>query len=212
MNRAADSVKTQPDARWARTRQRLLEGGRQVFAERGVEATSVLDIVRAAGVSQPSFYNHFDSKEALAREITAAYFRRDRQVKQQVFATVADPAAAIAINIGQTLAIVHDDPVIAWAIIRSESLRQLVITSDKDPLAKMIDSGIAQQRFADCNTRTAALTIRGGAFAVMQDMLNGNASNTAQRDYQQLVLRMLGLTAADSAAVVNHLSEFQMPS
>ena len=62
------------DARWARTRERLLEGGRKAFAESGVEATTVLEIVRAAGVSQPSFYNHFATKDELAREITAEFF------------------------------------------------------------------------------------------------------------------------------------------
>ncbi len=43
------------DARWAKTRKKLLDGGRQVFADQGVEATSVLGIVRAANVLQPSF-------------------------------------------------------------------------------------------------------------------------------------------------------------
>ncbi len=209
MRRATQTLASQPDARWARTRQRLLDGGRQVFAEQGVEAATVLDIVRAAGVSQPSFYNHFDSKEALAEEFIAAYFRRDIQAKRAVFDLIDDPAAAIAINIGQTLAVITEDPVIAWTIIRSESLRQLVISSDHDPLANMIDSGIRQQRFAACNTRTVALVIRGGAFAVMQDMLNGNASGTAVRDYQELVLRMLGLTADASVAVVENLPELQ---
>lgn len=208
MNRVADKVRTnsatqQPDARWSRTRQRLLDGGRKVFAERGVEATSVLDIVREAGVSQPSFYNHFDSKETLAKEITTDYFHRDKRAKQAVFDSVKDPAEAIAINVGQTLAIVNDDPVIAWAIVRSESLRQLVISSDKDPLARMIEIGVAQKRFAVCNKRIVALAIRGGAFAVMQDMLNGNASSCAGADYQELVLRMLGLTAEESTAVVH---------
>ncbi len=202
MNRASNEVRDQPDARWARTRKRLLEGGRLVFAERGVEATSVLDIVRAAGVSQPSFYNHFESKEALAEEIAAEYFRRDKQAKQAIFEVIADPAEAIAINVGQTLEIVDDDPVIAQAIVRSESLRQLVISRDNDPLAKMVENGVSKKRFDACNARTAALAIRGGAFAVMQDMLKGNASGSAARDYQELVLRMLGVSAEESIVVV----------
>lgn len=207
MNRAAnrvesDSLRQQPDARWSRTRQRLLDGGRKVFAERGVEATTVLDIVREASVSQPSFYNHFDSKEALAKEITTDYFRRDKAAKQAVFSSVDDPAEAIAINVRHTLAVVSDDPVIAWTIVRSESLRQLVISSESDPLARMIETGVGRNRFAACNPRTVALAIRGGAFAVMQDMLKGNASSQVTTDYQELVLRMLGLSAEDSAKVV----------
>jgi len=209
MNRAADrvateSAKQQPDARWSRTRQRLLDGGRKVFAERGVEATTVLDIVREAGVSQPSFYNHFDTKEALAKEITTDYFRRDKRAKQAVFNSVDDPAEAIAINVRHTLAVVSDDPVIAWAIVRSESLRQLVISSENDPLARMIETGVKQNRFASCNPRTVALAIRGGAFAVMQDMLKGNAAADSSTGYQELVLRMLGLAADESVRVARN--------
>jgi len=189
------------DARWERTRQRLLAGGRRAFAERGVEATSVLDIVRAAAVSQPSFYNHFESKDALAREIAAEFFRADRQAKLAVFAEIDDPAEAIAVNVQHTLAIAQNDPVVAWTLIKSATIRNLVISSETDPLADMIDVGIKSGRFAPSNVHTVALTIRGGAFAVMQDMLNGTAADNACRCYQELILRMLGLTPEESITV-----------
>ena len=57
------------DPRWEKTRLALLEGGRRVMARKGVDAATVLEIVKAAGVSQPSFYNHFASKEELAQAI-----------------------------------------------------------------------------------------------------------------------------------------------
>ena len=194
------AVKT--DARWERTRERLLEGGRNVFAEQGVEATSVLEIVRAAGVSQPSFYNHFKTKDELAGEIAAEFFRRDRRNKQAVFDSVDDPAEAIAINVQQTLSIATDDPVIAWTLLKSESLRSLVISSEADPLVSMIEKGMNAGRFSPADPRTIALTIRGGAFAVIQDLLNGTAADDAVPTFQELVLRMLGLSPYESAAVI----------
>lgn len=190
------------DARWARTRQSLLDGGRKAFAESGVEAATVLEIVRAAGVSQPSFYNHFSSKDELAREIAADFFRQDRRAKLAVFAEVDDPAEAIAINIYHTLAIARHDPLIAWALIKSESLRNLVMSSSADPLADMISTGIKAGRFAASNPHTIALAIRGGAFAVIQDILNGTADDDACPCYQELILRMLGLNPAESVGVV----------
>ncbi len=188
------------DARWTRTRQRLLEGGRNAFAANGVEATTVLDIVRAAGVSQPSFYNHFASKTELAREIAAEFFRKDRQAKQAVFDEIEDPAEAIAINIEQTLAIATRDPVIAWTLIKSEALRELVISSSNDPLADMIKTGVSQGRFNAEDPRTVALVIRAAALAMVQDILNGTAGDTATTCFQQLVLQMLGLSPQESAA------------
>lgn len=193
------------DPRWCRTRQRLIEGGRQVFAAQGVEAATVQQIVRAAGVSQPSFYNHFSSKDQLAQEIAADFFQRESRARQAVFRSVADPAEAIAINVAQTLELAQADPVVAWTLLRSGSLRELVISSQSDALARMIASGIGTGRFAPCNPHTLALAIRGGALAVLQSLLAGQAGQAGQAacaEFQELVLRMLGLTAGEASVIV----------
>jgi AcrR family transcriptional regulator len=48
----------------ARHRQ-LLDIGRELFAQRGFEATSIEEIAARAGVSKPVVYEHFRSKEGL---------------------------------------------------------------------------------------------------------------------------------------------------
>jgi AcrR family transcriptional regulator len=189
------------DARWARTRQRLLEGGRETFARTGVDGATVLDIVRAAGVSQPSFYNHFATKDELAREIAADFFRNDKRAKLAVFDEIDDPAEAIAINIHHTLSIATEDPVIVATLIKSESLRDLLISSSADPLVDMIKIGVSKGRFDVASPHTLALVIRGAALALMQDILNETADDNASTYFQELTLRMLGLTAAESTKV-----------
>lgn len=49
-------------------RDRVLVAGSELFRVHGFEAVSVADIMRAAGLTHGGFYNHFDSKEALAAE------------------------------------------------------------------------------------------------------------------------------------------------
>jgi TetR/AcrR family transcriptional repressor of nem operon len=51
----------------------------KVVQERGFAGASVRDIVRAAGVPQGSFTNHFASKEAFGLEILERYFANTRQ-------------------------------------------------------------------------------------------------------------------------------------
>src|SRR5919197_1721449 len=46
-------------------RAQLVEVGREVFAERGYEATSVEEIADRAKVSKPVVYEHFGGKEGL---------------------------------------------------------------------------------------------------------------------------------------------------
>ena len=54
-------------------RNAIEEAGMKMFTERGFHACSVQDITEAASVPKGSFYNHFESKEALAAEILTAY-------------------------------------------------------------------------------------------------------------------------------------------
>jgi TetR/AcrR family transcriptional regulator, transcriptional repressor for nem operon len=51
----------------------IVDAGLRVFLRGGFTASSVQDITDEAGVPKGSFYNHFDSKEALGAEIVDLY-------------------------------------------------------------------------------------------------------------------------------------------
>ena len=61
-------------------RDKLLTAGLRVVHERGFASASVRDIVKAAGVPQGSFTNHFESKEAFGLEVIDVYCERMREV------------------------------------------------------------------------------------------------------------------------------------
>ena len=66
-------------------RERLLAAGKDLFARRGIRATTVEQLARAAGISKGAFYLFFASKEtlffAIVEEIeTAMQARLERQV------------------------------------------------------------------------------------------------------------------------------------
>ena len=54
-------------------KEKLLSDGLQLVHRRGLGASSVRDVVQAAGVPQGSFTNHFASKEAFGLEILVRY-------------------------------------------------------------------------------------------------------------------------------------------
>jgi len=63
------------------TRARIEEAAIRLFAERGVEGTSVRDIAAAVGVSEAALYRHLTSKDAFVAELFAArYVELGRQV------------------------------------------------------------------------------------------------------------------------------------
>lgn len=57
-------------------RDKLLVAGLETMHRLGFNGCSVQDITQAAGVPKGSFYNHFESKEALGAEIVDLYWQK----------------------------------------------------------------------------------------------------------------------------------------
>jgi TetR/AcrR family transcriptional repressor of nem operon len=70
---------------------KILEQGLRVVHERGYSASSVRDIVEAAGVPQGSFTNHFASKEAFGLEILNLYYEPLQQLMAETLLNDALP-------------------------------------------------------------------------------------------------------------------------
>ncbi|MFI6167467.1 TetR/AcrR family transcriptional regulator [Nocardia sp. NPDC051052] len=64
---------TAPEASKSARRNELLTLAAELFAERGLRATTVRDIADAAGILSGSLYHHFDSKESMVDEILRGF-------------------------------------------------------------------------------------------------------------------------------------------
>ncbi|HEY6014490.1 MAG TPA: helix-turn-helix domain-containing protein, partial [Candidatus Limnocylindrales bacterium] len=58
------------------TRRTLLDAAMRVFSAKGVAATSVDDIVRAAGLAKGTFYLYFATKDEAVDAVAAAMVER----------------------------------------------------------------------------------------------------------------------------------------
>jgi len=70
-------------ARSSKVHDRILEAAQELFYRQGYQATVVNQIIETAGVSKPTFYAHFASKE----DLCVAYLRRKRAFDLQAFRT-----------------------------------------------------------------------------------------------------------------------------
>ncbi|MGB3861970.1 MAG: helix-turn-helix domain-containing protein, partial [Candidatus Aminicenantaceae bacterium] len=59
--------KTRQQRRLSRTRQKLLDAARSLFAEKGLDLTTIDDITERADVGKGTFYYHFKNKEGLLK-------------------------------------------------------------------------------------------------------------------------------------------------
>jgi TetR/AcrR family transcriptional repressor of nem operon len=57
----------------ASVKEQIVQAGLKILLERGFNAVGVQEITDTAGVPKGSFYNHFESKEALGAEIVERY-------------------------------------------------------------------------------------------------------------------------------------------
>lgn len=70
-------------------RDKLLVAGLETMHRLGFNGCSVQDIVQAAGVPKGSFYNHFESKEALGAELLDLYWQKTANTSLRILSNEA---------------------------------------------------------------------------------------------------------------------------
>lgn len=79
-------------------RMRILDSAETLVIERGFSATSLDEVIAAAGTSKGAFFHHFASKQELARSLVDRYADADvGQLRRALAATesIADPVARV---------------------------------------------------------------------------------------------------------------------
>jgi AcrR family transcriptional regulator len=82
----------------------------RLFAEGGYDGTPVSAIVEAAGVTKPTLYYHFRSKEGLAQALLIEPMARLAATLQGVLATEADPVRALGQMIAAHFDFTREEP------------------------------------------------------------------------------------------------------
>ena len=77
----ADEARPRERADAARNRRRVLEAARQLFAERGVQAVTMSDVARAAGVAKGTIFHRFGDRPGLAQALVD---EAERELQEQV--------------------------------------------------------------------------------------------------------------------------------
>ncbi|MEC0584028.1 TetR/AcrR family transcriptional regulator [Bacillus spizizenii] len=77
-------MKSKKGRKGEESRKRLLEAAANEFAIRGFHETKVSEIVKRAGLTQPSFYLYFQSKEAIFDELITDFHSRVRKLTESL--------------------------------------------------------------------------------------------------------------------------------
>ncbi len=82
----------------------------KLFAERGYDATSVREIVETAGVSKPTLYYYFRSKEGLAQALLAVPLAELVATLRQLVTSTKDPIRCLEDVMEAQYAFCREDP------------------------------------------------------------------------------------------------------
>lgn len=102
----------------AATRESLVDAAARLFAQRGVEGTTMDDIARAAGTSRTSVFNYFGYKEMIVCEIGARYVAEIAEKAQFDLRRQRSPKKQLQDMVDTLADIAERDPVIISAVAR----------------------------------------------------------------------------------------------
>jgi TetR/AcrR family transcriptional regulator len=182
----------------------------KLFAEKGYDATSVREIVEAAGVAKPTLYYYFRSKEGLAQALLTVPLSNLVAILRQIVAAVDDPIRCLEGVMDAQYSFCRDDPdrgrfiyALLFGPHGSEVASELepfgdsLVSWTEAAVRRLAESGlIARERVDACSTACRGLICistldflyqdrpLGGDLARQQvnDLLRGFGSNPTASD------------------------------
>lgn len=104
--------------RRVRMRRVLVESALPVFAEKGLEASVIDDVIRAAGVSRGSFYNHFRSNAELLHAANEELSNEIASAIEEIVLGYASPTARLIVGVRLYMDVARRFPLFAGFLAR----------------------------------------------------------------------------------------------
>ena len=164
-------VETEPDAKAVKRNNKrpsqIVSAAVELFRDRGFEATRLEDVADKAGVSKATIYLYFESKEdlfyALIREKVVPLLEQTIAQADSFKGTASDFLRMKAQGLGRLFA--HSEQGAILKLVTSEArrfpelatyYREEVPARALENIAKVIQRGIDEGEFRECDTRAAA--------------------------------------------------------
>jgi AcrR family transcriptional regulator len=164
---AADAREPRGARRKRETRARLLEAALKLMAEKGMEGVAINEITEAADVGFGSFYNHFESKEAIYATLVESVFEEFADWLDHLTTGLSDPAEVVAVSVRYTLMRAHREPVWGQFLIREGFSSRMLDRGLGKRLLRDVQRGIVAKRFAAADPFVAFLSVGGTVLAAV---------------------------------------------
>ncbi len=185
----------------ARMRRKLVEGALLVFAEKGVDASVIEDVIAAAGVSRGTFYNYFRTNAEL---LVAVNEELNDEISTLIKAQVRpdpDPASRQCMGLRLFIDVARRFPLFAKFVaragvnVRPGSLRH-------EYMAPSIKAAMKAGDFADMPLAVAIDFIGGNILTAVVRVSEGGIDDDYLAAFIAATLRGVGVSDAKAAALM----------
>lgn len=146
-------VKVMPDAeprgvrRKREKRNRLMKAAFGLMSARGKEDVTILQITEAADVGFGTFYNYFESKDAIYEALVEEVLENSGRVVDEAARHLSDPAERLSVGIRYTLLQAQSDPVWGGFLAHTPFNPQRLSQGLGKFLIRDVQEGLAGKRF-----------------------------------------------------------------
>jgi AcrR family transcriptional regulator len=151
------------------TRSRLLEAALKLMAEKGMEGVAINEITEVADVGFGSFYNHFESKEAIYAAVMEWVFDEFANAIEAVLGEISDPAEVLAVSTRYTVMRALREPLWGQFLVREGFSAGSIDRGLGRRLLRDIKKGIAAKRLTVADPLMSFASVGGtilGAIAL----------------------------------------------
>jgi AcrR family transcriptional regulator len=166
----------------------LLAAAFKLMAEKGVEGVAINEITEAADVGFGSFYNHFESKEAIYEAVSDSVFEDFGEAIDRVVGEVSDPAEGVAAPVRYTIMRALREPVWGHFLVREGFSARTVDRGLGRRLLRDIRKGIAVKRLSVADPFMSFVSVGGTILGAISVGLQLRARN----GQQSVALKELG--------------------
>ncbi|MBV8991770.1 MAG: TetR/AcrR family transcriptional regulator, partial [Solirubrobacterales bacterium] len=161
------------------TRVKLLDAAKALFARHGVDNTRIQEITDEADVGFGSFYNHFQSKEALIEVVLGETIAGQSAEIDVLTVQLDDPAEIISAAHRSFVLRARDDPDWGWLLVRLDVSHNILLAALGPHARRDLRAGVKAGRLSVPHERIALYAAGGALLAVMRAVLVGDARQDA---------------------------------
>ena len=185
-------------ARKARTRAALLASLQDVLLDPLLTTVSVPQVVSRCGVSQGTFYNHFDSLPAAIDGIGALLLTEHIRVLEAVTAGAAGPAEIVARSARQTLMLLAFRPDVGHLLFDSGLPADRFLSGVRAHLHRDLQRGIDAGVFAVADFQVVSTIYAGVIMGASLDIHRGRLPVEAVPAVAEYLLGLLGVDESEA--------------